>query len=338
MDKTGSYQTGGDGTIIGAFDILTTDHLEVIRGRRPARIGILSDEAVKRWFGHEPIKPAEQRAEILRHVDGVGEVRIIDAIPRLTVMEAHAALRGSQKSGYGAPAYSRWVNRWAGRWIAAVAFRYGLTPNQVTALSLTLSAAGILMLACVKPTVTSAVLISILLLAGYAFDSADGQLARLRRAGSPAGEWLDHVGDMAKIVALHGAVALSWYRFGTPGHDVGAALLSVPLIFAVVSAVAFFGWLLVDLLGRASGSAKTGPRKTGERKTGAGNASGRTSDPAPDDLRSWLRLPSDYGLLAMSFLLLPESLFAPAYVSLMAVNAVILALALPRWFAQAKQI
>jgi phosphatidylglycerophosphate synthase len=48
---------------------------------------------------------------------------------------------------------------------------------------------------------------------GYAFDAADGQLARLRGGGSLAGEWLDHMIDAAKVSSLHVAVAISVYRW-----------------------------------------------------------------------------------------------------------------------------
>ncbi|RBL82322.1 CDP-alcohol phosphatidyltransferase, partial [Streptomyces cavourensis] len=44
-------------------------------------------------------------------------------------------LRGAQKSAKGVSLYSRYVNRPAGRVLAAGAYRAGLTPNQVTLIS-----------------------------------------------------------------------------------------------------------------------------------------------------------------------------------------------------------
>src|SRR5206468_3735903 len=107
-------------------------------------------------------------------------------------------LAGAQKSNRGAAGYSRWVNRRLGRQIAAVAYLRGLTPNQVSAISAVFTFAAIASLAVFRPDWLLAVLATVALLTGYAFDSADGQLARLRGGGSPAGEWLDHVLDALK--------------------------------------------------------------------------------------------------------------------------------------------
>ena len=52
-----------------------------------------------------------------------------------------------------------------------------------------------------------------LLVVGYAFDAADGQLARLRGGGIIAGEWLDHMVDAIKVASLHLAVLVGLYRF-----------------------------------------------------------------------------------------------------------------------------
>src|SRR4051794_25850684 len=97
-------------------------------------------------------------------------------------------LRDAQKpAGRGAPAYSIYVNRPIGRYIAAAAYRIGATPNQVTAASALLTFTAILLLALVPPSAALGVGIAVLLAAGYAFDSADGQVARLRGGGSAAG-------------------------------------------------------------------------------------------------------------------------------------------------------
>ena len=56
------------------------------------------------------------------------------------------------------------------------------------------------------------VVVSLLLILGYALDSADGQLARLLGGGTPEGEWLDHVIDSAKLATIHLAVLVSLYR------------------------------------------------------------------------------------------------------------------------------
>src|SRR5215210_5167991 len=146
-------------------------------------------------------------------------------------------LRAAQKpAGRCAPAYSVYVNRRLGRYLAAWAFRAGLTPNRVTALSAACTFAAVLALAVLPASAGLGVAVAVALALGYALDSADGQVARLRGGGSAAGEWLDHVVDAIKASALHGAVLLSAYRF-LPDAQRGWLLL--PLGFMAVAAVSF---------------------------------------------------------------------------------------------------
>ena len=225
-------------------------------------------------------------------------------------------LRDAQKpAGRGAPAYSIYVNRPVGRYIAAAAYRIGATPNQVTAASALLPFTAILLLALVPPSAALGVGIAVLLAAGYAFDSADGQVARLRGGGSAAGEWLDHVVDAVKVVTLHVAVAVVAYRFLLPA-DLRGWLL-VPLGFAVVASVSFSVFLLNDLL------------KAARRGTSTTAAIRGGSTP----LRSLLGLPTDYGLLIWVFVLLgAPTVFLVAYALLFAAQLGYLVLALPKWF------
>ena len=124
-----------------------------------------------------------------------------------------ARLAGAQKTTKGAPAYSRFVNRPAGRGLAAVAYLLGMTPNMVTAVSAAFSFAGIGVLIFWHPSALTGMIVCLCLALGYAFDAADGQLARLRGGGSISGEWLDHMVDATKISALHLAVLIGVYRF-----------------------------------------------------------------------------------------------------------------------------
>lgn len=250
----------------------------------------------------------------------------------LSFSEAYGTLRGAQKTARGAPAYSRWVNRPIGRVLAAAAYRLGLVPNQVTAISALVTYSGIAVLALVRPTTPMAVLVAVLLLLGYALDSADGQLARLTRMGRPSGEWLDHVIDMGKTCLLHGAVALSWVRWGVPGIDAEWWAISIPLLFLTVAVVSFFAWLLSDVLIRVA--------RAGERARAAASGHDLPQAPAPAQpapvLRSLLRLPGDYGLLALIFALFALPAFAVIYAGLLLANAVILLAALPVWFGQVR--
>jgi len=234
----------------------------------------------------------------------------------MSVQESIRSLRAAQKSSSGAPAYSRFVNRPLGRILAAVALELRMTPNQVTAVSAVCTFAALVLLALVPPTVLSSVLVTALLVLGYALDSADGQLARLRGGGSPRGEWLDHMVDAAKMSSIHLAVLICWARF----YDVAPAWLLVPVGFSIVSMVFFFGVIMTDLLRRATTST---PRQWSEQ-----SARMRMSP-----IYALAVLPADYGLLMIVLLLvwLP-SVFVPVYTALAAVNAVILAASLARWY------
>jgi phosphatidylglycerophosphate synthase len=238
------------------------------------------------------------------------------APPSESLVETIARLRSYQKPNKGAPAYSRFVNRPLGRVIAAAAYRRGLTPDAVTAVSGTLSLLAIVVLFTTAPGWGVAVVVMVLLVLGYAFDSADGQLARLRGGGSTAGEWLDHVVDCAKINLLHLAVFVGLSR-----TDVGGLWRGLPLAYVAVANVFFFTFILGDLLKRT----KQAPPPT---------QTGRASV-----LRSLLTVPTDYGLLCVVFLLWgAPAVFVAAYGLLLLGNACYLALGLPKWFRDIKAL
>lgn len=221
-------------------------------------------------------------------------------------------LAGAQKPpAVGSPAYSRFVNRRAGRYLAAAAYQLGLTPNQVTAVSALFSLAGIVAVATVEPSWWLGVLVTLALALGYALDSADGQLARLRGGGSPAGEWLDHVVDCAKICALHTAVLISLYRF----FDLDGWLLLLPLAYQLVDSVAFFAMILNEQLKRVYGSAPA------------------VAPVRPSTARSLAVLPTDYGVLCFAFVLLGNrTAFPIGYGLLFIANALYLLAALVKWY------
>lgn len=191
---------------------------------------------------------------------------------------------GVQKTAKGAPAYSRFINRRLGRYIAAGAYVLRMTPNQVTVVSAAFSFAGIAVIALVRPSGPMAAFVTIALVLGYAFDSADGQLARLRGGGSRAGEWLDHMVDSVKISALHLAVLVSFYRFLTIDRP---AALFLPGAFEIVAVVFFFGTMLTDQLRRA--------------ELPPGQPAAKADHAAPMS-RSLLVLPTDYGLTCLVFI------------------------------------
>ncbi|MEI8409364.1 MULTISPECIES: CDP-alcohol phosphatidyltransferase family protein [unclassified Kribbella] len=226
--------------------------------------------------------------------------------------ETVGELSRAQKPSAGTPAYSRFVNRRIGRVFAAAAFLGRRTPNQVSLASGFCSLVGIVLIATVRPSVTLALVVTALLVLGYGLDSADGQLARLRGGGSPLGEWLDHMIDSVKIVLLHSAVLISFYHFDAFSNEL---VLLVPLAYVCVSAVMFFGLILIDQLRRRHG----GAQKPNERGDSV--------------VKSLLIAPTDYGVLCLVFLTFAwPSLFAVLYGALLAANLVFLAAAIAKWY------
>jgi phosphatidylglycerophosphate synthase len=226
-------------------------------------------------------------------------------------------LAGAQKPpAKGSPAYSRFVNRKIGRVLAAGAFQLGLTPNQVTFISAAFSALAIALIALVRPSPAGAIGIALLLLLGYAFDSADGQLARLRGGGSPAGEWLDHVVDSVKSSALHLAVLIGWSRF----YHVHEHTLLIPIGFTLVAAVFFFVQILTDQLRRAHPAQAPAPADASRAAV----------------LRSLIVAPTDYGLLCLVFVLYAwQNGFIVIYTLMLAGTALFMLAALPKWYREA---
>lgn len=219
-------------------------------------------------------------------------------------------LRDAQKTAKGVSLYSRYVNRPFGRVLAAAAYRAGLSPNQVTAVSALCSYGAIAAVALAEPSWALGFAVYAGLVVGFALDSADGQLARLRGTSGPAGEWLDHMVDCAKITALHAAVLITFYRhFELPAEG----WLLLPLGFQLVSVLIYCGGLLTE---------KLKPRPA------AGAAPPRPSTP-----RAVALLPVDYGVLCGVFLLLgSEPAFRVGYLLLGVAAAGMLLAFLAKWY------
>lgn len=228
------------------------------------------------------------------------------------VVEAYRRLAQAQKGhARGAPAYSVYVNRRIGRLLAALAYRIGLTPNQASVISAVHSFAAIALVAVAPVDVWTGVVIALLLVLGYAWDSADGQVARLRGDGSPQGEWLDHFIDTLKIASLHLAVLIGLYRV-LPETPV---LLLIPIVFSIVASTTFSGMLLNDLLKGKHAVASTHERGGGTLR------------------RSLLLLPTDFGLVCLVFVFWGWTpAFLVGYGALCLAAVLFLAVASVKWF------
>lgn len=225
-------------------------------------------------------------------------------------------LSAAQKSAKGVSLYSRYVNRPAGRVLAAAGYTLKLTPNQVTMISAVFTFAGVVMIATLRPSPAVAVGIFAALVLGFALDSADGQLARLTGTGSAAGEWLDHVVDCAKMLALHMAVLLSFHRyfgFSDPRWYL------VPVVFQFAAVMVFFGGILTEQLKRAA-----------RQKAGA---DGPAPAAAVSPLRAVALLFVDYGVFCVMFLLFgSREVFLALYCGLLVAHLLFMVAFLVKWY------
>lgn len=180
------------------------------------------------------------------------------------------------------PPYTRYVNRPWGRRLAARSYVLGLTPDGVSYLSFAASALAVAILVLVTPSPLTGLTVALLLVLGYALDSADGQLARLLGTGGPAGEWLDHVIDQFRQSLLHAGVLIYVYRF-VEGLDPVALL--VPLLYGATVSTRFLSQILAEQLRRAAS----------DREASAVGAHRGA------DRRAWIQLPSDPGVLCLAF-------------------------------------
>lgn len=227
--------------------------------------------------------------------------------------DALQQLSGVQKSSQGVSVYSRYVNRPLGRQLAALAHTLGASPDMVTGASLVTTLVGLAFVVASAWGPWLSVVGGLLLVLGFALDSADGQLARLSGRSSVSGEWLDHVVDAGKMVGVHGAVLVSWLMH----DDVAEPWYAAPLLFQVVAVVMFVGGTLVPLLRRGS------PAPVGR----------------PSLARALGLLPADYGVLCVVLMLAGwPGVFLPAYVFLTVANTILLVLLLTKWLGELRAV
>lgn len=201
----------------------------------------------------------------------------------------------AQKGKKGVPLYCLYVNRPAGRIVAAALRNTRIRPNDVTFAGAVLTYGALLWLAFWAGTGAESALVGLLLAVGFVLDSADGQLARLQGRSSKLGEWLDHVLDSGRIVVLHGAVFCFLLRTSTIPALPLAVLCGV---FLFANSTIFFAGALFDQLNRQSAMPERG------------GAPGTRNSLK----RSFLTLPVDYGVTCLVMVAVPwTGLFLPGY-------------------------
>jgi Family of unknown function (DUF5941)/CDP-alcohol phosphatidyltransferase len=113
--------------------------------------------------------------------------------------------------------YSKYIARWAAR--------RGLTPNQVTLISI---AVGVLAAACFAYAERwSMVLGGLLVYWAFVLDCVDGQLARYSRQFSKLGAWLDSIFDRGKEYVVFAGLAIGASRTGDPVWILAGAALAL---------------------------------------------------------------------------------------------------------------
>lgn len=220
-------------------------------------------------------------------------------------------LNSAQKPGNGVPAYTRWVNRRLGRYAAAAAYALHWTPNAVTALSAAFSLGAIVLLIVADPQPWVGLCVAVSLATGYLLDSADGQVARLQKTGSPAGEWLDHVVDALRAPAIHLAVLVGfWNQQQQPW------VLALALGYCLVTVVEFMSQILAEQLSKQH-SAPT---------------------PTAGIARSFILLPTDTGTFCWTFLVWGfPPVFVVVYAAMFAMNTAHTAISMRRKYVKLKQ-
>ncbi|AZI59370.1 CDP-alcohol phosphatidyltransferase family protein [Nakamurella antarctica] len=238
-----------------------------------------------------------------------------DSADKLSYSAAVRQLAHAQKPGLGVPAYTRWVNRRMAKYVAALAYRWGLTPNMVSVISAAISAVGITVLVLIRPTWWSGVAAAVLFAFGYLLDSADGQVARLTGRSGPAGEWVDHVVDAIRIPAIHLAVMVGIFRSaGLPDWT-----LVLPILYCLQAVGLFMSQILAEQLSKFHGLAVTAPG-TGRRQ-------------------SFVLIPTDTGTFCWLFVAWGNpQLFLWLYAAMLVVNSAHAAISMRRKYKKLLQI
>jgi phosphatidylglycerophosphate synthase len=151
---------------------------------------------------------------------------VIDPVPSVMGSATGPRLRDFLALNRGGGLYSEAVSQPFGAAIALTAARMGLTPTALTLINLGLALSASIMVVVLAPSMASgtvpawAVGLGALVAwqVAYAFDCADGQLARATGQASASGARLDVLCDVAAHIALVTALAsvAFAYRPGTP--------------------------------------------------------------------------------------------------------------------------
>ncbi len=112
-----------------------------------------------------------------------------------------------------------------GAWIVAIVADSGVTPDRLTiAGAITAAIGALVLLAWTAPGIAAAVVVGGLWQLAYAFDCADGQLARSRQTTSEFGAWLDQLADFVAHAFVFLALSSTLARSLALPADLAAAI------------------------------------------------------------------------------------------------------------------
>ena len=213
-------------------------------------------------------------------------------------------LDSCQKPKHGTPIYTRTCNRWLGKYIAALAKELLITPTHLTIASFVFSVFSFLFFLMYPGSYLIVSGGSFLILFAYALDSADGQLARLTKSGSPVGEWLDHSTDALKQTLFHGTVQFIFFVH----YQKENFILVIPIFFISVQLTVFTSNLLKEKLFKLNSLTS--------------NLTDHRSTDNVSFIKDILFFFTDYGILCMLFFFIPfPNIFVFLYVLCFIINA-----------------
>jgi len=112
----------------------------------------------------------------------------------------------------------RWFARPLSFPVAWAALALGLSPNDVTWVSLVMNTAGLVLMVTGNALLMAAGVVIILV--ALVLDAADGNMARTARRFSPVGEWLEGIGSYILCGGFHLAGGVGAWRAAVSGHAV----------------------------------------------------------------------------------------------------------------------
>jgi Family of unknown function (DUF5941)/CDP-alcohol phosphatidyltransferase len=202
-----------DGGFHGVLRIGATDRSAALAATRalaavgsPVRVSLLAECLVASGVELQLVEPGPY---VVGFAQGSSDARqLLDLVNNADEHRLRLAASARPRDGF----YSTFVVRRISRHLTALALRFRLRPNTITAWSLVigLAAAALFAAGAQSAVVAGAVLLQISLV----LDCVDGEVARYTRQFTSFGAWLDAVTDRVKEFAVYAGLAVGAARSG----------------------------------------------------------------------------------------------------------------------------